>query len=109
MSEYTLDPAQALFACAACGGEAPGPDVAFETVARSLDSFSIEILRARLQAEGIAAFTVDQGINQANSLYSIAVGGIRLMVPKEDAEEARQIIALLRSGAFELSDEDRPD
>ena len=91
--------------------EDPGPqhDVSFVTVARSLEPYQIEMLRARLQAEGIDAFTVDAGINQVNALISIAVGGVRLMVPRESADEARRIIALLRSGGLALRDDDRWD
>jgi len=88
--------------------EDPGPqhDVSFVTVARSLEPLQIEMLRARLQAEGVRAFVVDAGINQANALYSIAIGGVRLMVPRESAEEARRIIGLVRSGGFALRDDD---
>jgi hypothetical protein len=84
----------------------PQHDVSFVTVARSLEPLQIEMLRARLQVEGIRAFVVDAGINQANALYSIAVGGVRLMVPRESADEARQIIALVRSGGLALRDDD---
>jgi Putative prokaryotic signal transducing protein len=81
-------------------------DVSFVTVARSLEPLQIEMLRARLQAEGIMAFAIDAGINQANALVSIAVGGVRLMVPRESADEARRIIGLIRSGRFALRDGD---
>lgn len=77
-----------------------------ETVARSFDPLEVEMLRARLQAEGVRAFAVDQGINQINALYSIAVGGIRLMVASEKAPQARQIIELVRSGALALREGD---
>ena len=92
--------------------ELPGEDlgqqenVAFVTVARSLDPIQIEMLRARLEAEGIEAFAADAGINQLNALFSIAVGGVRLMVPRESADEARRIIGLVRSGRFALRDDD---
>jgi hypothetical protein len=84
----------------------PQSEVSFATVARSLEPLQIEMLRARLQAEGIAAFAVDAGMNQINPLYSIAVGGIRLMVPRESAEEARRIIGLVKSGRFALRDDE---
>jgi hypothetical protein len=84
----------------------PPTKVSFVTVARSLEPLQMEMLRARLQAEGIAAFTVDAGINQINPFYSIAVGGVRLMVPRQSAEEARRIIELVRSGAFRLREDD---
>jgi hypothetical protein len=84
----------------------PQSDVSFATVARSLEPLQIEMLRARLQAEGITAFAVDAGINQANALVSIAVGGVRLMVPRESADEARRIIQLVKSGQFALRDDE---
>jgi hypothetical protein len=86
--------------------EGPQHDVSFATVARSLEPLQIEMLRARLEAEGIEAFAVDEGINQVNNLISIAVGGVRLMVPKESADEARRIIQLVRSGKFALRDDE---
>ena len=79
-------------------------EVTLETVARSFDPLEVEMLRARLQAEGIIAFAFDQGINQMNALYSIAVGGIRLMVASEKAQQARQIVDLVRSGALALGE-----
>ena len=87
----------------------PQPDVEFATVARSLEPLQIEMLRARLRAEGIEAFTVDSGINQANALIAIAVGGVRLMVPRESADEARRIIQLIRAGSFALRDDEAGD
>jgi len=88
--------------------ENPGTqgDVSFATVARSLEPFQIEMLRARLKAEGIEAFAVDAGINQINPLVSIAVGGVRLMVPRESADEARRIVELVKAGRFALRDDD---
>jgi len=77
-----------------------------QTVARSFDPLEVEMLRARLQDQDITAFAVDQGINQINALYSIAVGGIRLMVVSEKAQQARQIIDLVRSGALALGEGD---
>lgn len=85
----------------------PQSEVSFATVARSLEPLQIEMLRARLQAEGIDAFAVDAGMNQVNALYSIAVGGVRLMVPRESAEEARRIIGLVKSGRFALRDDEK--
>ena len=87
----------------------PQSEVSFATVARSLEPLQIEMLRARLQAEGIDAFAIDAGMNQVNALYAIAVGGVRLMVPRESAEEARQIIGLVKSGRFALRDDENPE
>jgi hypothetical protein len=81
-------------------------DVSFATVARSLEPLQIEMLRARLEAEGIESFAIDAGINQVNPLFGIAVGGVRLLVPRESADEARRIIKLVKSGGFALRDDE---
>jgi hypothetical protein len=87
--------------------ESPAPaDLVFEVVARSLEPLEIEMLRARLAAEGIDAIAADTGINQVNALYSIALGGVRLLVPHGQAAEARLIIELVRSGRFALRDDE---
>ena len=80
----------------------------YETVARSLDALEIEVLRGRLQAAGIDAHAFDQGMNTVSALYAIALGGTRLVVPHDQAQRARQIIELVRAGAFELRGEDDP-
>ncbi|HEX4585517.1 MAG TPA: DUF2007 domain-containing protein [Burkholderiaceae bacterium] len=80
--------------------------VTLVTVARSLEPLQIEMLRARLEAEGIPAFAVDAGINRINPFYSIAVGGVRLMVPRESADDARRIVDLVRSGGLALREDD---
>ncbi len=84
-------------------------DVVFEVIARSLEPLEIEMLRARLSAEGINAIAADTGINQVNALYSIALGGVRLLVPREQAAEARLIVELVRSGRFALRDDETLD
>jgi hypothetical protein len=84
---------------------APAPET-FVTLARSLDPWNLQILRARLAADGIAAYVADENINCMNSLWAVAVGGTRLQVARRDAEAARCIVALLESGAFALDDDD---
>jgi hypothetical protein len=88
--------------------EPTGPEEAltFVTVARSLVPTELQILRARLEGDGIPALVVDEGINRINSLWSIAVGGARLLVPQQFAADAKQIIALVRSGKFSLREGD---
>lgn len=75
----------------------------FVTVASSLNSMALHILRARLEAEGIPAIVADANMAQS---YAVAVGGARVQVPSEFYEEARQIIADVNSGALALNDDD---
>jgi hypothetical protein len=86
--------------------EAPGGAIVFATVARSLMPTELQVLRARLESEGIPAFVADGEINRMNSLWSIAVGGARLLVPRQYEAEARQIIAHVKSGRFALREGD---
>ncbi len=84
----------------------PGEPLGFVTVARSLVASQIEVLRARLEGDGIPSFVADEGMNRMVSLYSVALGGIRLLVPEQFAAEARQIISLVKSGQLALRDGD---
>ena len=78
----------------------------FVTVASSLNSITMHILRARLEAEGIPAILADANMAQSYSLVSVAVGGVRVQVPAEFVEESQQIIADVNSGALMLTEED---
>ena len=80
--------------------------VTFATVARSLIPSELHILRARLEGDGIPSFVVDDNITRMNSLWSVAVGGARLLVPQQLAEEAKQIIDHVKSGRFALREGD---
>jgi hypothetical protein len=84
----------------------PEETVTFVTVARSLTPTDLHILRARLEGDGIPSLVVDEGINRINSLWSIAVGGARLLVPKQFSADAKKIISLVRSGTFSLREGD---
>jgi hypothetical protein len=52
-----------------------------------------EIVRGRLQAEGIHCQLADQHLVQTDWLYSIAIGGIKLQVAAEDVPRAQAILA----------------
>ena len=56
------------------------------------------IAMGRLAAEGIDAWLADEHLVQTDWLYSVAVGGIKLQVRPEDAEQARTILATDYSG-----------
>lgn len=50
------------------------------------------LARVELESHGIDAFVRDEFIIVADPLYSNAIGGVRLDVPEEDAERAREIL-----------------
>jgi hypothetical protein len=78
--------------------------VTFVTVARSLTPTELHILRAHLESDGIPSFVTDDNVNRM--IWSIAVGGARLLVPQHFAEEAKRIIGLVRGGRFALREGD---
>lgn len=82
--------------------------LAFVTVARSMSLSRLQILKARLDAEGISSFVADQEMNRMISLYTVALGGMRLMVPRKLAAEASEIIALVKSGRLAYREGDDP-
>jgi hypothetical protein len=84
-----------------------GETVTFVTVARSLIPSELYVLRGRLEGDGIPSFVLDDNIVRMNSLWSVPVGGARLLVPQPLAAEAREIIKLLRAGRFAIG-EDEP-
>lgn len=86
----------------------PKEETAFVTIARSFTPTEMHILRARLEADGIPAFVVDDNINQTNLLLSVATGGVRLQVAGQFAGEARRIVDEVKSGERAL-DHVEPD
>lgn len=64
-----------------------------ETVATFDNIVDAHIALGRLQAENLPAFLNDQHLVQTDWLYSIAVGGIKLQVEPQYAEQARRILA----------------
>jgi len=59
------------------------------------------VARGRLEAEGIHCMVADEHLVQADWLYAIALGGIRLRVPAAQAARARRILATDHSGLLE--------
>lgn len=64
------------------------PLVAVDTVFSPVEA---EIMRGRLEADGIPAVLFDTGIA---SLIGPGLSGIRLMVDEDDADEARRLLGL---------------
>jgi hypothetical protein len=51
-----------------------------------------EVIRARLESEGIISFAFNEKTIQVDPLLSAALGGVMLKVGKEDAEKAMEIL-----------------
>ena len=78
------------------GGDA-GPLVILERVLDSL-----------LEAEGIPAYTADGQQVQNNLLWAIALGGVRILVPRDWIPRAREVLAAMRAGHYALDEGAEP-
>ena len=63
-----------------------------KTVARFREPYEAHIARGKLETEGVPAVVVDEHLVQINWMYSQAVGGVKLQVPEEALERAREIL-----------------
>lgn|SRR5690554_1902681 len=61
-------------------------------IARFSFPYQAQIARASLDAAGIPAFVADEHTINMNWLYSNALGGVRLMVPRSRFAEAKTIL-----------------
>ena len=81
------------------------------TVTRVFHSLEAEMLRGCLEAEGIPTTLGDAQTVQTDTLLTVALGGIRVMVPASFADAARQTVEAVERGALaidELPDDSPP-
>ena len=85
--------------------EAPEPVIEGDLVAvvRLFDWTEAEMLRGRLEAEGIPAIVADTYTARAIPLY-LAIGGVRVMVPEAYLERAREILKADARGDYAIDD-----
>jgi predicted nucleic-acid-binding Zn-ribbon protein len=68
-------------------------------VIRAFDNyFNANILLTRLQADGMECYLKDENTVTIDPLLSNAIGGIKLVVKKKDAEEARHLLQAYDTG-----------
>ncbi len=65
-----------------------------------------ELIVSLLRTRGIAAELADRGMATANPVLQGAIGNVRVMAPESQIREAREIVALARSGAFADAEDD---
>lgn len=74
------------------------------TVETTYDIFEAEFLRNRLEGEGFEVFLADENIVGAYNLLAGAVGGIKIKVFSDDADDARTLIERLREAETEAAE-----
>src|ERR1700757_3877538 len=96
-------PAAARAASGSQADEEP-PHGELVTVTRVFNSLEAEMLRGCLEAEGIPATLGDAQTVQTDTLLTVALGGIRVMVPATFADAARQTVQAFERGALAIDD-----
>lgn len=96
-------PARARPASGTQADEAP-PSGDFVTVTRVFNSLEAEMLRGCLEAEGIPATLGDAQTIQTDTLLTVALGGIRVMVPAPFAEAARRTVQAFERGDLAIDE-----
>ncbi|UZH56416.1 DUF2007 domain-containing protein [Salinimicrobium tongyeongense] len=80
-------------------------DTNFSNVAVFQYSAEAQILKGRLEAEGIKTYLVDNHTIDTDPLVSNAIGGVKLKVRKEDEEKAFQVLSAISK--YSVDDEGR--
>ena len=57
------------------------------------DTMLAQIIRGRLEANGISCFIADDNTLAANPFYNQAIGGVKIKVFERDVEKCRDILA----------------
>ena len=83
--------------------EAP-PHGELVTVTRVFNSLEAEMLRGCLQAEGIPVTLGDAQTVQTDTLLTVALGGIRVMVPTLFADAARLTVQAFECGELAIDE-----
>src|SRR5262245_11477393 len=82
---------------------APVIDGDLVMAARLFDPTEAEMLRGRLEAEGVPAIVVDTNAARTISLY-LALGGVRILVPEAYLERAREVIKADARGEYAIDE-----
>lgn len=78
-------------------------------VGRFHDLHEAELAAALLRSAGIAAEVADHHLIAMDPLMQRAVGGLRVMTPPHQADDARAILDQAAAGAFAADEDDGPD
>ena len=71
------------------------------TVARYFEPSEAHVVRALLESAGLRAVVADDHLVTANYPLSTALGGVRVQVPAEHLEAARELVAAYASGELQ--------
>jgi hypothetical protein len=73
-------------------------------IARYSTALDAQLLQSRLEVEGVPAFVIDDNIVQTNAFLTMAVGGVRVLVPESCAARALEIARGIQRGDYALDE-----
>jgi len=76
-----------------------------KTIATTYEVFEAEFLRNHLENEGFEVYLADENIVGTFNLLAPAIGGIKIRVPEDEADEAQEFVEKLRNAEI-IYDED---
>ena len=71
-------------------------------IARLFTPIEAHMLQSRLQADGVHAVVVDAQLVGNDPLLTMALGGVRVLVPESHLERAREIVSAIERGDYAL-------
>jgi Putative prokaryotic signal transducing protein len=74
-------------------------------IARFFTAMEAHMLQSRLEADGVPAIVADANIVQANALLTMAVGGVRVLVPEAYLNQALETVKAIERGDYALDDQ----
>jgi hypothetical protein len=80
----------------------PVPSGDYVTVANLATVTEAHLIQGALRAAGLDAHVPDAHISQTHSLMTVALGGVRVVVPAPQIDAARQILEARDQGALQL-------
>lgn len=78
----------------------------YVTVANLQTATEAHLIQGALRAGGLDAHVPDANISQTHSLMTVALGGVRVVVPAEQLEAAQEILKARDMGELRLPDEE---
>ena len=73
-------------------------------VSHRFNTLEAELLRGCLEAHGIPTTLGDVQTIQTDTLWTVALGGVRVMVPESAAEDARRLVAQFDRGELAVDE-----
>lgn len=84
-------------------------DEKWEVVIEVSGELQADLLRNLLEAQGIKVFLNQEGAGKAVGLTVGPLGGVQVLVPEHQSQEARQIVDDYYAGKFEVDEEMDPE